>query len=516
MFKHRRILAVLMVASGGLGATLARGAAASAEDLSACKLPNGVVIMPAPGSPAARTGEILKLSTGRFTWYPTEPGRTLSPAQAAEKLRATNAADLEYLPENEGTLWAVSGHISELGALYLADAAALKMDAPMEIRATSRGPAGMYTGIAEGRTYLVQGADGHYSLVRVLEKTAQSLTIQYVNQPAGTLVFDVPRGDLVDFHRDPAASQPADAAAVRRPGPAGETPASASAASSSSDLSAPRIPSTLPAPAPRQALGPDDRVEPGVIILRSPSPPTALPSPSPSPGPRAGAAPSDPAVQPVPAPSFPAPSPQPGPAIASAATAVPPPAPLPAAAATPAESIVTLPPQELRPPPVAAAPSDPTLEIFFRQRDQLIQERLALLQAPAHTADEIDRKSRAMEDLGNLQAGNAADALASQITFLNTHSHAREFSMDDLHPAFAALKRLGKPATTAALAALEKIDLAAPGEGIDSPGYRAKLLAMVIRSVEGNEAGDFILRRQMQLQNDTSRRALFEYILTNN
>jgi hypothetical protein len=493
MFKHRRILAVLMAASGGLGATLARGAAASAEDLSACKLPNGVVIIPAPGSPAARTGEMLKLSTGRFTWYPTEPGRTLSPAQAAEKLRATNAADLEYLPENEGTLWAVSGHISELGALYLADAAALKMDAPMEIRATSRGPAGMYTGIAEGRTYLVQGADGHYSLVRILEKTAQSLTIQYVNQPAGTLVFDVPRGDLVDFHRDPAASRPADAAAVLRPGPTDEAPPSASAASSSPDLSAPRTPSTLPAPAPRQALGPDDRVEPGVIILRSPSASTALPSP-------------------------PAPSPLPGPAIASAATAVPPPAPLPAAI-TPAVPIVTLPPREAQPPAVGAppaAPSDPALETFFRQRDQLIQERLALLQAPARTADEIDRKSRAMEDLGNLQAGNAADALASQITFLNTHSHAREFSMDDLHPAFAALKRLGKPATAAALAALEKIDLAAPGEGIDSPGYRAKLLAMVIRSVEGNEAGDFILRQQMQLQNDTSRRALFEYILTNN
>ncbi len=86
--------------------------------------------------------------------------------------RGSNAADLQYLPDNEGTFWAVSGAISDLGLVYLSDAAAMKADPPLEIRATSRSPGGMLPGIAEGHTYLLKTTESKFgTLIRVLEKS---------------------------------------------------------------------------------------------------------------------------------------------------------------------------------------------------------------------------------------------------------------------------------------------------------------------------------------------------------
>jgi hypothetical protein len=40
----------------------------------------------------------------------------------------------------------------------------------MAIPATSRGPAGMHPGLAEGHVYLVEGTDGKFALVRLPER----------------------------------------------------------------------------------------------------------------------------------------------------------------------------------------------------------------------------------------------------------------------------------------------------------------------------------------------------------
>jgi hypothetical protein len=160
---------------------------------------------------------------------------------------------------------------------------------------------------------------------------------------------------------------------------------------------------------------------------------------------------------------------------------------------------------------------EPALESLMKQRELMIQHRLAIVQAPARTPQEVERKVQAMTDLGALRADEAADALAEQIVFLNTRGSAREFSADALHPAFAALKKIGKPASAAArraLAAISTVD--GPNEGIDSPWYKAGLLMQVIRTVEGAEVADFLIRHDMEKATDGRTRALYEHLLGKN
>ena len=92
---------------------------------------------------------------------------------------------------------------------------------------------------------------------------------------------------------------------------------------------------------------------------------------------------------------------------------------------------------------------------------------------------------------------------------------AKEFSQDALHPAFAALKRLGRAGTTAALKGLKKLDLAGDGEGIDAPVYKARLLGMVVRGIEGDEYADYLFKREAEKETDPKRKSVFEYVLSN-
>ena len=464
-----------------LGAQTARAAVTMAEDLSGCKLPNDVKLLPIPGSPAAANGTLLKASNGSLGVFPlAEDGKVLSSDDAVARIRATNAGDLQYLADREGSLWAFSGKITELGNMYLADAASRPLEAPLEIPRTSRNPAGMYPGIREGRTYLVVATDGRYILLRVLEKTATGVVIQYVYQPGAGLAFEIPRNDPVTYHAinaAVAAGAPGAAGAAAGPGgagpgtPGGDAAASAGAAAPAQPPAAangspprdgmsvpftlpPRIASTLPPPTARDPLGPGDIVEPGRIVLVSP--------------PRSGTG-------------------------ANAATP-----------ATPSAS--------------TGAPGSPTseasLDAMLHQREQMIQRRLAIVSAPTRSDAEVDRKSQAIYELTYLQANEAADVLVAQIAFLNTRSPVREFSPDALHPCFGALKRLGKPATAAALKGLKQLDLTAAGEGTESAAYKADLLGKVVRAVEGPDVAEFIFRRELDRETDPKRRAIFEYLLS--
>jgi hypothetical protein len=319
-----------------------------------------------------------------------------------------------------------------------------KLDAPMDIPATSRNPAGMFPEVGEGRVYLVQTADDKFALVRVLEKTADALVVQYVYNPAGTMKFDVPVGEKVEYRRaQTAATSPATVPA--------STPEHV-AASSTPTVPAiapvvPRPPTVLPPPASLPALGPDDHVAPGIIVLRSSNGGSGSTGSG-------------------------------GSGIGSAL--------------------------------------EPSMDTFVRQREQMIQRRMAIVEATARTPEEMQRKSQAIFDLSYLHADAAADLFVSQIAFFNTRSAAKETSADAWLPCFAALKTLGKPATAAAIKGLKALDLDAPGEGIDSAMYHAGLLGQVIRAVEGEDVGNFILHREMEAETDAKRRAVFEFLLSKN
>jgi hypothetical protein len=414
-----------------------------AEDLSACKLPNGVVTLPAPGSKLADRGDLLKISSATFSSVPVADGNHIaSPAQMLQTLRESKSADLRYLPDNHGSLWVVSGRITELGAAYLSDAGSMKLSEPMAIPATSRTPAGLFPGVAEGRTYLVEAVDGHFALLRILEKTPEVLVAQYVYQPLGGPVFDIPKGDHVPYQTASATTQPA--------GPT--SPAS------------PAVPP--PNPPGFASIG-----TPGSVSMN----PNAFPGGIPA-APNAQIASSDANLLP--------------PTLQSA----------------PSSSNVLV----LRGDP---AGTDNSLDQFNKQREQLIARRMSVATAPARTAADIERKAQAITDLGILNADQAADMLALQISFLNTRSTAREFSPDALHPCFAALKHLGKAGSTAALKALRQLNLEGTAEGIDSPSYKAGLLAAVIRAVEGEDIANFLLQKEMDKETSAKRRDLYAFLL---
>jgi hypothetical protein len=160
---------------------------------------------------------------------------------------------------------------------------------------------------------------------------------------------------------------------------------------------------------------------------------------------------------------------------------------------------------------------EPTLSAFAQQRSSMIQRRMDVITTPARTVDQVDKKTQAITDLITLHADEAvvADLLVSEISFLNQRSPAKEFSADAFHPAYWALKRLGKSGTVAALKGLKKLDLDAAGEGIDAPVYKVRLLGMAIRAIEGDEMADYLLKREAEKETDPKRKAVFEFLLSN-
>jgi hypothetical protein len=395
-------------------ASSASAAVALKDDLGACKLPHGEVILPLVGSPEAVKGDLLKLSDGSLAQVPSpEQKRTAMAMAITEK----NLGDLQFLPDDKGTLWAVSGRIVDLGIRYLCEpgGVATKLDRPALIPGNSKLPAGLLPEIQEGRTYLIETTDGHYALVRILSLTKNSVSLQYVYQPAGTTAFEIPEAEPIELKGKPLTpTAPADPA----------------------DPSAPTAPvtNTVPASEPPAPAVIGSTGAPGSMVLR----------------------------------------------IGNT-------------------------------PPPAATILEPYLSTHLKQREMLIQTRLKTVRASATTQAEIDKKIDAMNDLVLLRAGDeAADVLAEQITFTNAKDPAQEFQ-DSVHPAFAALKKLGKPATHAALKALRLID---PADKQQDPLYKASLLGLVIRSVEGDVVGEFILRQEKEATPDPARRALYDQIIS--
>jgi hypothetical protein len=431
------------------GARWTLAAVSSAEDLTGCRLPNKRVTLPAAGSAAAKNGLMYKFSKDEFSGAPAG----FSPDEIQTRTAEAGTADLQYLPEKDGSLWAFSGAISEVpGALYLADQSGKKLDEPWAITRTTENYVGQARNIMEGAVYLLKTTDGKYVLLRVLEKTPTAVVIQYVYQADGGFRFDIPSHPTVPYLRPieaeprPETSPPAGVGGVAGVSPAGGgggasaprggggfTGSVPPAATERTPATARAVP-TLADP-PHPALGPRDVVEPGVIRLLSPDRAPGL---------------------------------------------------------------------------------EPTIDTFASQRTQMLQRRLNIITALARTPDEVDKKAQAIADLTALHADEAvvADLLVREISFFNPRSQDKEFSQEALHPCFAALKRMGKPATTAAMKGLADLDLGAPGAGIDSAMYKAKLLGTVIRSVEGDDAAEFLFKREAGRAPDARQRAVWESVMT--
>ena len=444
------------------GARLAGAAVASAEDLTGCKLQNGRAMLPAAGSAGGTNGPMYKFATNTFSAVPAgAEGRAAAPDEAQALVRAASSADVQFLPGKNGSLWVFSGAISEVpGALYLADVSGKKLDAPWPIPKTTQNQAGEYQNISEGGIYLLKTTDGRYAVLRVLEKSATFAVIQYVYQADGGLTFEIPANVKLAYQHSVE--------------PTAATSAAPPATPSATDAAA-----NPPAGASRSST-----VSASVGLNLG----TAMPW--------GGAAGSSPSIV----------LPATEPAVAGRLSA-------PAARAQ-------LGPGDVNEGGVirlvsgaqGPAGAEPTLENFVHERAQLLQRRLDIIAAPARTAAEIERKASAVNDLLLLHGDEpaAADLLVAEISFFNPRSPDKDFSPDALHPCFAALKHMGKAATAAALKGLARLDLEAPGEGIDSAMYKAKLLGMVVRGVEGDEVAEMLFKREAEKAGDAKRRAVFE------
>lgn len=169
-------------------------------------------------------------------------------------------------------------------------------------------------------------------------------------------------------------------------------------------------------------------------------------------------------------------------------------------------------PVTLTPQPSGNIVLEPFVETLLAQRQKLIQRRLEIIKSPARTDAEIEKKAQAMEELGLLDAEEATDLLIQEIAFYNARARPQQFSMEAFHPAVAALRQIGKPASVAAVKAISTLPIepAVAGEDpLHTTGYRLRLLAMVIRGIEGPEVGEFMLTHAAA-QADTAHRDLYD------
>jgi hypothetical protein len=335
----------------------AHAAAAFKEDLTDCKLPHGELLMPVAGTPDAAKGTLLKLTDGSLTPLPGAGGdKPLDRAALTKDLVEKNTGDLELIAGDKPAFWAVSGRIVDVGAKYLYQAAAMKLDRPALIPGGAKRPAGFLPGVDEGRTFLVETASGGFALVRVLEITKAGASIQYVYEPSGKLSFAIPQGTLIDLITDPVKTGPATLDTLPDAGAPGEPPT------------------------PGRVIGATGT--PGTIVIHVGDDMPGSP--------------------------------------------------------------------------------EPTLQTVLAERKRLIASRLKIVDAPAKTPAEIQKKIAAINDLAALRADEAVDTLIRQISFVNPNDSGKEPFQDSVHPCFAALKRMGKPASEAAIKALRQLDLTTP------------------------------------------------------
>lgn len=198
--KNTRIITVACIC---LTAGIAVADDARKEDLSACKLPHGELVIPDRNTPEGRSGYILRLSDGTLNPSPFKTGeKPKSAGDFLARIVADKVGDLMYSSLNDGTLIAVSGRAADLGEKFLYELSGASLERPQpaqskkERSASGEGTPGAVDSVQDGHCYLVETADGKYALVRLVQKRGRLALIQFVYQPSGKMEFDIPKSDI--------------------------------------------------------------------------------------------------------------------------------------------------------------------------------------------------------------------------------------------------------------------------------------------------------------------------------
>lgn len=180
------------------------------EDLARSKLPNGLVELPVRGSPKARRagGYILRFSDASLQVSPLDgqdTGRADFEAIRGAILQQ-KTGDLYYMPAPSESLLAWSGRIAEIGRGFLFELSGKELPRPPAAFSkrgrdgkTSKGYPGRVDVVRIDGRYLVETIAGRYALVRVLEKAPSFVVLQWVYQPSGARVFEIPKRRLLPY-----------------------------------------------------------------------------------------------------------------------------------------------------------------------------------------------------------------------------------------------------------------------------------------------------------------------------
>ena len=172
------------------------------EDLAACKLPHGEVVIPDRNTPEAARGYILRFSDGTLNPLPKSAVPPASAKEVLELMRSGKAGDLLYSPLEGGCFIAVSGRASDLGSGFLYEMSGRPLAPPGPVVSTKQrsssgeGTPGALEGVQDSHCYLVQAVDGKFALVRLVQKRERYALIQFVYQPSGEPVFEIPKGNV--------------------------------------------------------------------------------------------------------------------------------------------------------------------------------------------------------------------------------------------------------------------------------------------------------------------------------
>ena len=130
---------------------------------------------------------------------------------------------------------------------------------------------------------------------------------------------------------------------------------------------------------------------------------------------------------------------------------------------------------------------------------------------PKFNVDDLDvaATNAAINELIEMRAEAAADEMVKQIAFVNQRGIGTEFQ-ESVHPCFAGLKKMGGVGSRAALKGLREMEL---GGGNNDASYRAGLMALVIRAVEGDDVGQYILLRERATTKDEKRQRMYDQLI---
>ena len=218
---RRQLLFCVLLAAGaavvlGTAGALAEEAVIK-EDLAACKLPHGEILLPDRNTPEAHTGYILRFSDGAVNPNPKVEGKQPESARDILDLwRSRKTGDLIYSPLEGGCFGAVSGRLSDLGSGFLYEMSGRRFDRPPPVqskkeRSGSGEPTpGLLEGLEDGHCYLVETVDGKFALVRLVQKQGRYALVQYVYQPTGEPAFEIPKGETIKVQPPRVSPKPED------------------------------------------------------------------------------------------------------------------------------------------------------------------------------------------------------------------------------------------------------------------------------------------------------------------